>query len=117
MDCKNRRPAINPKGARAMSDPCANKDMAELDLKDVDRIEAYRRRNRILSIRQFAALIATSPQEVTAIRSAIQRANSFESTRISAELKRRIEAQLQHEAAATAKGERDEKASRSRGKK
>ena len=57
-----------------MSDPCASKDMAALTIEDADRIELYRRENRILSLRQFAIFIARAEKEVITIKSAIQRA-------------------------------------------
>lgn len=77
-----------------MSDPCQNKDMAALTIEDADRIELYRRENRITSLRQFAIFIARSEKEVTVIKSAIQRAIAYGETRIAADLKRRIERQL-----------------------
>lgn len=77
-----------------MSDPCKNKDMAALTIEDADRIELYRRENRITSLRQFAIFIARSEKEVMVIKSAIQRAIAYGETRIAADLKRRIERQL-----------------------
>lgn len=101
-----------------MTDPCANKEMAELTIDDIDRIEAYRRANRITSLQQFCSFVARDSRELNAIKSAIQRATLYDSTRVHAELKERIETQLRrHICTATEKGERDEKRQRSRSRR